>query len=100
MKQHYCSQETANLLKDKGIELGEKPTLQEVWEWLYDKGIFISVSPYYATEEEPFRWEVNKRQEGHWGGSATYYAPEKSGDASTQEAALEQAIQWTLKNLI
>lgn len=100
MKENYCSQETVNLLKDKGIELGEKPTLQEVWEWLYDRGIFISVTPCYATEVEPFRWEVNKKQEGSWGGSATYYAREKYGDASSPDKALERAIVWVLENLM
>lgn len=71
-------------------------TLQE----LHDKGIYISVAPCHATEEYPYRWVVNKKQNGSWGGCATFYAPEKSGDASTHDAALKRAIEWTLENLI
>lgn len=92
--------EMEELLKEKGFESSDTPTLQQVYDWLYKKGVWIYVSRYYATEEEPFRWVVNKKQEGSWGGSSTYYAPEKEGDAGTQEEALEQAFQWTLNNLI
>ena len=110
MKRTYVSHEMAKLLEAKEYEFTKHTmrdgkyvptaTFQEVWEWLYDRGIFISVTPCYATEEEPYRWEVNKKQQGHCGGSATYYAREKYGDASSPEKALEQAIVWVLENMM
>lgn len=63
-------------------------------------GIYIICTKDYHSEEVPWVWSVNKKQEGYWGGSATYYAPEKSGEAKTHDDAFEQAMQWTLKNLI
>ena len=74
-------------------------TREEITKALDEKGIYIVVEPCYATKEFPYRWKVMQKQ-GYWGGSATYYAPVKTGDASTHESAGEEATKYALNNLI
>jgi len=94
---------------DKDMQLTFADNFKEGARWGHSQaeerilskfGIHIVCVKNNHSEEMPWAWIVNKKQPGRWGGSATYYFPEKSGEAKTYDDASEQALQWTLENLI
>lgn len=94
---------------DKDMQLAFADNFKEGARWGHSQaverilskfGIHIECTKDNHSEEMPWVWVVHKKQPGRWGGSATYYFPEKSGEAPTYDDASEQALQWTLENLI
>lgn len=96
----------SHITSDKDMQVAFADALRRGARWGYTQaterilsafGIYLVCTKDNHSEEMPWVWSVNKKQQGSWGGSATYYFPEKSGEAETYDDASEQALQEALE---
>lgn len=100
--ENYGQRKTA----DKDMQVAFASSFYEGARWGYEQGITsilealrirINCTKDNHSEEMPWVWIIYT---GRSAGSNTYYFHEKNGEAKTYDDAFEQAMQWTLKNLI
>lgn len=96
----------SHITSDKDMQVAFADALRRGARWGYTQaterilnrfGIHIECTKDNHSEEMPWVWVLHKKQPGRWGGSATYYFPEKSGEAETYDDASEQALQEALE---
>ena len=96
----------SHITSDKDMQVAFADALRRGAKWGYGHaterilsalGIYLVCTKDNHSDEMPLVWSVHKKQDGSWGGSATYYFPEKTGEAKTHEDAFEQALQEAIK---